>query len=148
MGVRRRWLVLVVTALALAGCGYAMAGTWDDDPGNWGRAFSSTKPPDVEVLHSKYWRSAHWTFEFQYFFHLRRNDPLRRQLIEQNKLVRLEGEAASKARSDSFGENPAWFLPGGIGEYEVWVIGGNPNSHFRLFFRKATGDLFLADWQA
>ena len=60
-------------AIVIAGCGYFMAGTWEDDPGNWGRAFESTKPPDVAVVHSKYWRSAHWTYEFEYFFEIAPN---------------------------------------------------------------------------
>ena len=42
---------LLVATLA-AGCGYVRAGTWVDDPGNWSRAFQSTKPADVSVIHS------------------------------------------------------------------------------------------------
>jgi uncharacterized membrane protein YjjB (DUF3815 family) len=59
-----------ILAVLVAGCGYVMAGTWVDGPGNWSRAFASTKPPDVSVVHSKYWRSPHWSFEFAYFFEI------------------------------------------------------------------------------
>lgn len=146
MRVRPSLAVLAAAALALAGCG--PAGTWVDDAGNWRRAFASDRPGDVEVVHSKYWRSPHFTREFQYFFHLRRNDAFRRRLFAENRLVRREGEAASKAASDFFGEKPGWFLPGEGREYEVWVLEGEPDRHFRLFIDGATGDLFLTDWCA
>jgi hypothetical protein len=98
------------------------------------------------VVHSQYWRSPHFTREFQYFFHIRRNDALRKQLFAENRLVRLEGAAATKAASDCFGEKPAWFLPGSGRDYEVWVLQGAPDRHFRVFLDAATGDLFLTDW--
>ena len=140
------FLRLAAASVLLAGCGYESAGTWDDDPGNWERAFHSGRPPDVVVVHSKYWRSAHWTLEFQYFFHLGKNDALRKQLFAENKLARMEGEAAARASSDFFGDKPAWFLPGRVSDYEVWAIAAETGRHFRVFIDRRTGELFVADW--
>ena len=44
------------------------AGTWEDDPKNWYRAFNEEQPAEVKVVHSKYWRSDHFTLEFTYYF--------------------------------------------------------------------------------
>ena len=79
---------LTLASLSL-GCGYFMAGRWQDDPKNWGRAFHSMKPPDVVVLHSDYWRSPHWTYEAGYVFEVLKNDALRAQLFTENRLVRV-----------------------------------------------------------
>ena len=65
------------TEVILAACGPVKFGNWTDDPDNWGRAFQSSKPDDVEVVHSYYYRSPHFTYEFSYYFHIRANRALR-----------------------------------------------------------------------
>jgi len=138
--------IYLVLLLCLSGCGYFSSGTWENDPDNWERAFQSRKPDDVVVLHSKYWRSAHWTYEFQYFFEMERNDALQKQLFTQNKLVRLEGKDAITAKNNFFDESPAWFAPKTVDKYEVWVC-EETESNFRVFADKETGNLFLTDYQ-
>ena len=139
--------ILLGLLLYLTGCGYVSSGTWEDDPANWGRAFESVKPDDVVVVHSKYWRSPHWTYEFQYFFEIEPNDALRKQLFTENKLVQLAGKEAAKAKRDSFGEAPKWFVPDSVESYEVWMYADRKASNFRVFVEKATGKLFLTDYQ-
>lgn len=81
-----------------------MAGTWEDDPGNWSRAFQSTKPPEVAVVHSKYWRSAHWTSEFEYFFEIAPNPQLKAQLFGENNVRQATGDEASQIKKNVFGD--------------------------------------------
>lgn len=69
-------------ATLVSGC--HRSGVWQDDPANWRRAFGTGQPSDAVVVHSFYWRSPHWTFEFEYFFHIRANDRLRARLLEAN----------------------------------------------------------------
>jgi hypothetical protein len=134
-------------ALLAAGCGYVMAGTWVDDPGNWSRAFHSTKPPDVTVVHSKYSRSPHFTFEFEYFFEIAPNTKLKEQLFSENKLRRLAGVEATKAKANVFGAVPAWFAPKAAGEYDTWVLEGEPNRNFKVLIDRTSGVMFLSDYQ-
>lgn len=138
----RRAVPSLVLALA-AGCGYALSGTWEDDPDSWGRAFGSTRPDDVEVVRSWYWRSPHWTCEYEYFFHVRANDALRAQLFTENELVPVEGDPLA----DTFHAPPAWFLPGGAGGCDAWTFGHEPESRFRVLVDRTTGDLWLTDNQ-
>lgn len=141
-------MICLVLSLCLNGCcGYLSSGTWENDPDNWERAFRSRKPDDVVVLHSRYWRSAHWTYEFQYFFEIKRNDDLKDQLFTQNKLIRLYNEDAIEAMNDFFGERPVWFVPKDVDKYQVWVYEGETGSHFRVFVDKETGNLFLTDYR-
>ena len=134
---------LLVAMLLLGGCG--RSGTWTDDPKNWQRAFRSQKPDDVVVVHSKYWRSPHWTYEYEYFFHVEANDALHRQLLEQNDLVRVEGTNAVSTRLMPFSDRPEWFAPDTPERYEVWKYADDTQSDFTVFVEKDTKDLFLAD---
>ena len=133
----------VLLSLLLAGCGYAAAGTWDDDPANWGRVFGGDKPDSVVVVHSHYWRSPHFTMEFEYFFEIAKDDEFQARFFRMNELVRLEG---AKAEPRHFGEKPAWFLPKPLGSYEVWTFAERPQN-FRLFIDRETGEIFLTDYQ-
>jgi hypothetical protein len=133
--------------LALVGCGYFVGGTWEDDPQNWSRAFSSTKPPDVTVIHSRYWRSRHWTYEFQYFFEIASNIKLKEQLFDKNKLRQVTGDEATKIKKNVFGGAPSWFAPKSVTEYEVWVFADEPNSNFKILVDKKSGVMFLNDYQ-
>lgn len=133
--------------LLTAGCGYFMAGTWEDDPDNWSRAFHSTKPPEVTVTHSRYWRSAHWTYEFAYYFEIAPNTTLKEQLFSENKLRQVTGDEAARVKKNVFGAAPAWFAPKEVTEYEVWVHDGEPHSRFKVLIDKKSGVVFLNDYQ-
>jgi hypothetical protein len=130
-----------------AGCGYVKAGTWEDDPGNWNRALQSTKPPNVEVIHSRYWRSPHWSYEFEYFFEIGPNAKLKEQLFGKNKLQQVTGDEAMKIKKNTFGNLPKWFAPNDVTEYEVWVFEGEPNSNFKVLIDKKSGVTFLNDYR-
>jgi hypothetical protein len=136
-----------VLALLFAGCGYLRSGSWSDDPDNWGRVFGSSKPPGVEVLHSFYWRSPHFTYEAGYFFAMRDTAGLRNELFSRNRLLRLPPEPAARARGECFGSIPEWFVPKSADRYEVWVYQDEPRGNFRLFVDREDGTLFLSDHQ-
>jgi hypothetical protein len=139
--------VLFLIVQLNAGCGYVKAGTWEDDPGNWNRALQSTKPPDVTVIHSKYWRSPHWSYEFEYYFEIGPNVKLKEQLFGKNKLQRVNGDEAAKVRKNVFGDVPPWFAPKNVTEYEIWVFEGEPNINFKILIDKKSGVMFLNDYQ-
>ena len=147
MKIRIASVICLGLLLSLNGCGYFTSGTWENDPDNWGRAFQSKKPDDVVVLHSKYWRSPHWTYEFQYFFEIEHNDKLRERLFTQNKLIELEGKDAAEAKDKFSSEFPKWFAPKPASKYEIWVYADDPTGNFEIFIDKETGNLFLTDRQ-
>lgn len=145
-----RLVGLLLAAVVLGtGCGYSQSGTWNDDPDNWERAFNSTKPPDVEVVHSYYWRSPHWTYEFEYFFEVAPTPELSAQLFgEENQLVQV-GSAVPNPSINHFTEPPAWFVPGNTGGYDVWTPGKGPRAggNLQVFVDKDNGHLFLTNHQ-
>jgi len=145
-----RWTpaaILLVVLSNATGCSNSKSGTWEDHPENWERAFQSTKPPDVVVVHSKYWRSPHWSNEFQYFFEIAPNEELKKQLFEANNLRKLTGEEATEARSRVFGDAPPWFTPKDMTAYEVWVLSDEPGRNLKVLIDRVTGQLFMHDYQ-
>lgn len=134
-----------LAVFAMASC--HQSGTWEDDAGNWNRAFRSEKPKDVVVLHSKYWRSPHFTYEFEYFFEIQYNEALQRQLFEENKLTRIDGDDAAEAKNNFLEEAPEWFAPKAVDEYDVWIFEDDPLSNFRVFIDRETGNMFLTQYQ-
>lgn len=144
----RSLLVVLVSFAGLApGCGYFMAGSWEDDPQNWERAFRSTKPEDVVVRHSWYWRSPHWSYEFQYFFELAPSTELTEQLFTANELRQVTGDEALEVHRNVRGEVPAWFAPKSAAEYDIWVFGREPERNFKVLIDRRTGEMFLNDHQ-
>jgi hypothetical protein len=139
-----RCLMAMVICLTVAGgCCFLplSAGTWEDDEGNWRRAFRTAKPDDVVVVRSWYWRSAHWTYEYEFYFELEQNEPLREEMISFNELVlRTDNEGFTRGH-----QSPEWFAPKELSEYEIWEAQGNDN--LALLMDKETGHLFLRDWQ-
>ena len=131
-----------------SGCGYLVSGTWEDDPKNWQRAFHTQKPDNVVVLHSKYYRSPHFTYEFQYFFEIEQNDLLEEQLFTQNELVKIEDEehAKEEATSGVLVNAPEWFVPKKLRQYDMWRFKDEPQRNFRVFIDRQTGNLFLTDY--
>jgi hypothetical protein len=138
--------VALVSVLA-AGCGYIKAGTWEDDPKNWKRAFDQTKPEGVVVVHSKYWRGAHWTYECAYSFEIEVSPAVREELFRGDRL-RRSAEVPQAEWKDMLGPHPPeWFCPKPADRYEVWVYTEEPVGNFKHAIDPETGHLFLNDYQ-
>lgn len=132
---------VLLAALFLAGC--HESGKWQDDSKNYQRIFGEPKPKDLTVVHSQFWRSPHWSYEFEYFVQVKRNDDFRRRLFEHNKLQRPND---GNRLTDFFQEKPAWFIPKPLEQYEIWIYSDETGSNFRIFIDRDTGDIFLSDW--
>ena len=124
----------------------SVAGTWEDDPRNWYRAFEEEQPADVTVIHSHYWRSDHWTYEYTYFFEVKASDEWRDDFLKKRNAKLLP---ASKARSywiyGNKGITPNWFAPGPVSEYEVWDE--RPGYFGSIWINKSNGHIFFWDRQ-
>src|SRR5690348_10176314 len=114
-GIMRLPHFTVILCVTLLTCSCHRSGTWNDDPKNWERAFSEHTPTNIGVVHSMYWRSAHWTYEYAYYFEV--TGAVRRVLLSDTNLVQL---ASTNASFEHFGEKPAWFAPKPFEAYEVW----------------------------
>ncbi|MES0491020.1 MAG: hypothetical protein ABUK01_13565 [Leptospirales bacterium] len=132
--------------ISFSGCGYFLAGTWEDDPDNWERAFGSEKPTFVSIIHSKYWRSPHFTYEFQYFFSFKKNQQFLDVLI-RNDLIQVYGKRASEAKKDTRHEAPEWFAPKAANMYRVYILKDADVNwiQYIILIDKNTGTIFMSD---
>ena len=98
------------------------------------------------MVHSKYWRSPHWSYEFSYFFEIAPNPKLRNQLLTENKLRLVIGGEAATAKQNLFGETPAWFAPKTVTEYDVWIFAEASYRNFVVLIDRESGRMFLSDF--
>jgi len=138
--MRRIYLMISVIAAVLTSACHR-SGTWNDDPKNWQRAFDERTPTNITVVHSRYWRSAHWTMEYAYFFEA--TGGVRSELLSDTNLVRLDANAQMRF----FDPKPEWFAPKPVNEYEVYGYTNDPPSRFRLLLDKKDGRAFFTDFQ-
>ncbi len=101
--------------------GTSSAGTWENDAQNWQRAFKTNAAPEVTVIHSKYWKSDHFTEEFIWFFEINATPAWREEFLQSRGLKLL-----STSESRTFRDNhksaitPVWFAPDPVELYDVW----------------------------
>jgi hypothetical protein len=140
-----RGTLLTLAALLLIGC--HESGTWNDDGGNWKRIFRVNKPADITVVHSWFWRSPHFTYEYEYYIQVQKHADLQKRLLTMNPMKQLTEEGELQKAAAWSQNRPTWFIPKPITNYQVWVYSNAPNSDFRLLLDRETGDLFLSDRQ-
>ena len=137
---RRALSFVVGLACFLASCG----GTWVDDAGNFKRVFGFSKPPDVRVVHSYYWKSAHWNTEYRYFIALQgSSSKFSGGLISSALVTAVAPDETVLGRCGT--ERPHWFLPKPLSAYEAWIP--KTTGEYRIFRDKADGALFVCDQQ-
>lgn len=161
MGFVRKWCWLsivtnyakllfsvVAIMVVFSGCGYFNSGTWESDRKNWIRAFNESQPRDIEVVNSRYMKTPHWSYEFEYFFHIKGSEAAKKRLIEVPNLKRYAVTDELFMRVDSFfQEKPVWFLPRELECYDIWILSDEPRGNFRVFEDRESGDLYITDNQ-
>ncbi len=108
-------------AVATTACGYFMAGTWEDDPKNWFRAFGEETPSQVNLTHSLYARYPHFTHEHSFYLEFQAPREFLGEMIVKFDLRRAATE--SQSRRELLGNSsgiPDWFLPDPMENVEVW----------------------------
>ncbi len=138
MIIRLSFILLILSQ----GCGYFFAGSWEDDPNNWIRAYNQEKPDDIQIVHSYFERFAHWSYEFDFYIQIQPNSEFLQKIIAERELV--PAPASDKLASSN--NRPAWFLPKPTEEYTVF---SSPNKFdsFELYVDNETGDIFWNETQ-
>lgn len=140
-----RPLIAILAVVLLTGC--HESGTWKDDERNWKRIFRVAKPDDITVAHSWFWRSPHFTYEYEYYLQVQKHADFQKRLLTMNPMTEVSDEEQLRRAIAWSRQRPDWFAPKPIAQYQVWVYSDAPNSNFRLLIDRATGDLFVSDRQ-
>jgi len=131
--------LIAVALLIVGGCG----GTWVDDAGNFNRVFGFDKPSDVQVLHSYYWKSPHWTTEYRYFIAVRGPAKFANGLTAPQ----FWDPATPDKRSleTCGGDPPAWFMSKPLDRYKMWMP--KDSKTYRVFQDKDDLTFYACDEQ-
>lgn len=139
---RAKIIVAVCTIVVLVlgtSCGYLSSGTWTDDPKNYKRAWGVSKPPEVTMVHSWYWRSPHFTREESYFFEFRKHEELLKSLVAENRMTPWTAKPGAAPPRYCF-DKPAWFSPKPPSAYDIWT---EHSGSAWIFSDKSSGELFV-----
>lgn len=136
---------MALSLLASVGCGYFKAGQWDEDPRNWNRAFGQPIPAGWVVLHSRYWRNPHFTYEGGYYFAVRVSAQQCGRLIKQPDLIKYEPYQSTRMNGPC-AEQPKWFAPKQPISYEAWRSDAG-TGNYRLLIDKENREVFFSDCQ-
>ena len=136
-------VIILFTLLILSGCGYFKAGTWENDPQNWHRVYGFDPPDHVQIINSYYWRSAHFTLEFEFYFEIAPNNEVLETFLSDESLRKVKPQ---NEWIDFFQTKPEWFIPKDIKHYEVWIA-KDSGDNFKLFVDKDTGHIFWTQYQ-
>ena len=101
----KRLRVLPLVFLLLYGCG---SGTFENDPETWNKVFGEDQPSEIEVLNSKFWKSGHWTYEFE--LHMAIKAPqqfIDTYFIERYNLIEVKNVNLGNGNPNA----PDWYLP-------------------------------------
>ncbi len=133
-----RTLLILFIAILLAKC--SESGTWTDDPKNFSRAWDVEKPSDVQVIHSLYWRSPHFTREEAYYFQFGPNQKLAEGFISNNSM-----KPTTTWDRKACIAPPIWFAAGPLDTYEAWTCGDGREC--LLLRDRKTAELYIAGCQ-
>ena len=91
--------------LLFTSCG----GTWENDDSCWEKTFGEEKPEDIELINSYFWKSAHWTYEFEVYMEMKYNQ---KWLIKMLDEYEMEATTAFSLHQIGYSETkPSWFAP-------------------------------------
>ena len=138
-------LILIFSVIFLSAC--QESGTWTDDAQNWERIFQHEKPSDVTLLHSSYWRSPHFAYEYEYFLQIQKNSAFEKQILSAYPMAEIVDKKELAELAQGSQGRPDWFIPKPISKYRVWKYSDLVDSRFRLLIDKESGDVFLTDIQ-
>jgi hypothetical protein len=139
-------VTLLLSCLLLTGCGYFYSGTWEDDPDTWERVYGYEKPNEIQVVHSWYWRSPHFTMEYELYMETTLNKDIIHSFLSKGDMVQRPGYVnESVGDLVDYDTRPAWFGPKTLDKYEVWV--SNNPEEFKFFIDRDTGHLYWHEIQ-
>jgi len=138
-------LLTATLPLIFGACSYLKAGQWDDDSRIWGRAFNGDVPTGWSVVHSRYWRSTHFTYEGGYYFGVKVSAQIRESLERQPDLIKYETNQPTKMDGPC-ATRPNWFAPKPPTSYDAWRARGG-TGNYRLLIDKETPEVFFSDCQ-
>jgi hypothetical protein len=133
------FIIIAALALVFVGCG----GTYVDDKRNFERAFQAKCPQDVEVIHSVYSSSPHFTEEHEFYFEMKPavGSTILKWLTGGPEIVQSTNVLIQVPFYLNLRQNrPKWMAADSLTNYDIWY---NTNSAFIVLSDKRKPDIFV-----
>jgi len=135
--------MLTSAFLISPGCGYLSSGQWENDPGNWTRAFGESVPDGIKVVNSWYTRTAHFTAEYAWFFKLQLDVKSRSRIETDPDFLKLKSVDFTDLKRQIYSDRPKWFPLDALDSYDVYQSQSQPS--FLIFLER---DGYVSYWTA
>lgn len=111
---------IIFVFLITLSCG---SGTFINDPETWNKVFGEDIPKEIEVVNSRFWKSAHWSYEFELFAKIKSD----KKFISEYFIDHYNLESNNVYSTLFLEDIPNWFIKkNAIKDFDVWQ--GGPNS--------------------
>ncbi|EMJ96868.1 hypothetical protein [Leptospira alstonii] len=135
----KSWIVLLLIVLKLFVYGCVEKNTEDPTSVYLYWSGDQTVPNDLELIHGKYWESAHWSHEHILFLELKAPPSWRKEFKELNRLIEVKSDGTEPSGA------PAWFRPPKY--YKVLIPSGENGQGSVYYENPKNGHMFLYDVQ-
>jgi hypothetical protein len=124
--MNKRVYIIFLIAITCFNCG---SGTFENDPDTWYKAFGENPPEQVEIINSRFWKSAHWSYEFELYVEFKATN----DFINSYFLKRFDFKETTKPKLDlGFkDEKPNWFVSNKFEQYSIYESTTNNMVLFR-----------------
>jgi hypothetical protein len=96
------------------------------------------------MLHSRYWRTPHFTYEAGYFFEFTAPEKFLSDWVRFGNLTPSDSDDFKHLAPDQ----PSWFAPKAAVEYEIWrAAGAGSFDNFWLLRDRTSGVVYVTDSQ-
>lgn len=133
-------LLFLIISLCFYSCS---SGTWEDDKHNWERAFEVKPSHEIIIKHSWYWRSPHFSYEYEYFFEIEYSERIAQEFFNAGDLVKIDSTEYQDIHF--FNKKPKWFAPNDFKDYEIWK--SKLYRTYYLFIDKKNKSFFFTQYQ-
>jgi hypothetical protein len=121
------------------------SGQWENDSGNWERAFGTPPPGEIQVIHSFYDRSPHpILLEHHFAFHIKSSLSPALAWVDASNLTKLDPRDTAKLELLKSSQ-PPWFAPRKTGDYEIYILQDEPFTSFGIFIDRELSEWFVTD---
>nr|WP_321222153.1 hypothetical protein [uncultured Psychroserpens sp.] len=123
--------IIILVAITFFNCG---AGTFENDPETWYKVFGEDPPEQIQVINTRFWKSAHWSYEFELYAEFKAShDIINSLLLERYRFKETTNPMLDLGFAD---EKPKWFVSKDFEQYSIYESATNN----MLLFRNSTSN--------
>lgn len=113
--MNKRLYIIFLVAITCFNCG---SGTFENDADTWIKVFGEDPPKEIQIINSRFWKSAHWSYEFELYAEFETSS----DFVNSYFLERFDFKETTEPKLDiGFSdEKPKWFVTNTFEHYSIY----------------------------